>query len=218
MAMLTESGLDVTTEEHFPDTQHMDAEEQEDGKRSNELNIKLDAVRAIPEVADFIESTGFMNAVVCQRFCEEYRYMVPKCKVVLILTMYDWYDNKKLGSLRYYDDKHLQYQLQAGPMVCGNAVVPLFAGKIYHLSRMPCTWVRKQAVSVLKEAMEKCPLLGSKIPSPKRLTKIELAFCFPSQFDKKVQVIRLTQSLENRNTMKDNMKVCYANKEFWDDC
>jgi len=154
MAMLTEGGLDVATEEHFPETQQMDTEEQEDGKRSNELIIKIDAVRALPIVADFVESTGCMNASVCQRFCEEYKDMVPGCKGVLMLTMFDYYDNKKLDSLRFYAVKRFQYQLQAGPMVCGNAVIPLFAGKTYHLSRIPCNWICQQAVSIIEEAMQ----------------------------------------------------------------
>ena len=51
--------------------------------------------------------------------------MVGGCKGVLLLTMFDYYDNKKLDPLRFYDDKRLQYQLQPGPMVCGITVIKL---------------------------------------------------------------------------------------------
>ena len=60
------------------------------------------------------------------------------------------------------------------------------------------------------------------MPSPrledtavKFLKKIELAFCFPGQFDKKVHVIRLTQMVKNRNTRDKNMQAFYKRTEFW---
>jgi hypothetical protein len=99
--------------------------------------------------------------------------------------MYGFYNEEKLGALVPFNKTCQKHQLQAGPQKNVNKAdqMPLLAGRMKHLSLLPWTWVRQQAVSCLAQAMHTCPELDLSIPSVKDMKKIELAFCFPAEFE-----------------------------------
>jgi hypothetical protein len=217
ITILTLSGGNVVIQEHFPEEHDMDTGLQPNKKHSNQLITKIDTVASIPDIATMIEYYDSLNAAVCEDFMSHLLREEPKLKGLVLLTMYNDYDNEKLKPLKPLYHRCKKFQLQAGPQknVHGPDDTPLLVGKIMHLSLMPWTMVCLQAVGCICQAMLVCPQLKLSIPSAADMRKIERALCFPLEHQEEMLAIRHRQLEDQRNTCRKNWQVFLQDETFW---
>jgi hypothetical protein len=217
IAILILSGANVTIQEHFPEEYDMDTGLQPNKKHSNQLITKIDAVASIPDIAGMMRYYGALNAAVCEDFMSHLLREEPETRGLVLLTMYNSYDDEKLEPLKALYRGSKKYQLQVGPQknVHHSDDTPLLVGKIMHLSLMPWTMVCLQAVGCICQAMLVCPQLKLSIPSAADMRKIERAFCFPLEHHEEMLAIRLRQPADQRNTKRANLQVFLQDEMFW---